>query len=45
VAGKVRETAIEREVGDSVLYHSLPVLASSQEAYKSIVQDGGDSPK
>jgi hypothetical protein len=23
VAGKVRETAIEREVGDSVLYHSL----------------------
>src|SRR6266567_1526036 len=27
VAGKVRETAIEREVGDSVLYHSLIELA------------------
>ena len=28
VAGKVREIAIAREVGDSVLYHSLSGLAS-----------------
>ncbi len=28
VAGKVREIAITREVGDSVLYHSLIELAS-----------------
>jgi hypothetical protein len=30
VAGKVREIAIAREVGDSVLYHSLNGLASPQ---------------
>lgn len=27
VAGKVRETVVAREVGDSVLYHSLAGLA------------------
>ena len=31
VAGKVREVAIAREVGDSVLYHALFELASPQD--------------
>ncbi len=33
MAGKVPKTAIAREVGDSVLYHSLPGLASPLVQY------------
>jgi hypothetical protein len=33
VAGKVREIAIARNVGDSVLYHSLIGLASDQQMF------------
>lgn len=33
VAGKVREIAIPREVGDSVVYHALQRLASSEQAW------------
>ena len=40
VAGKVREIAIAHDVGDSVLYHPAPQLASPQELLGTFVQDG-----
>ena len=44
-AGKVREIAIAREVGDSVLYHSLFGLASPQQVLGAFVRDAGLSCK
>jgi hypothetical protein len=41
VAEKVRETAIEREVGDSVLYHSILRLASPHQVLRRFVRDAG----
>jgi hypothetical protein len=43
VAGKVQEIAIAREVGDSVLYRSLPRLGSPVSG--SLAGDGDNSLK
>ena len=45
VAGKAREIAIAREVGDSVLYHSLFGLANPHEVSRSLLRDGDKSLK
>ena len=45
VAGKARESAIAREVGDSVLYHYTTWVGKRREFLGALVGNGGISAK